>query len=145
MRLPWSCVAVTIPCANTLTSAIEGAWALPHGEFGLDLIALIGTWRFAEHRSVLEIHQCLQSRHVQIAGRTVTLLVHRYEELVTLHPTKQQRMEELLTSQGSVILAIDGLRPDVGHEVHWVIRDCLSGEICPLSMPTKEYRIPPHA
>jgi hypothetical protein len=28
-----------------------------------------------------------------------------------------------------VILAIDGLQPDVGHEVHWVLRDCLSGEV----------------
>jgi hypothetical protein len=57
------------------------------------------------------------------------VLVHRYEELVTLHLTHQQRMKELLTSQGSVILSIDGLQPDVGHEVLWVIGDCLSGEI----------------
>jgi hypothetical protein len=28
-----------------------------------------------------------------------------------------------------VLLAIDGLQPDVGHEVLWVLRDCLSGEI----------------
>jgi hypothetical protein len=28
-----------------------------------------------------------------------------------------------------VILALDGLQPDMGHEVLWVIRDCLSGEI----------------
>jgi hypothetical protein len=28
-----------------------------------------------------------------------------------------------------VVLAIDGLQPDVGHEVLWVIRDCLSGEV----------------
>jgi Transposase, Mutator family len=28
-----------------------------------------------------------------------------------------------------VILAIDGLQPDVGHEVLWILRDCLSGEV----------------
>jgi len=28
-----------------------------------------------------------------------------------------------------VILAIDGLQPDVGHEVLWVLRDVLSGEV----------------
>jgi len=28
-----------------------------------------------------------------------------------------------------VILAIDGLQPDVGHEVLWVLRDCLSGAV----------------
>ena len=30
---------------------------------------------------------------------------------------------------GRVILALDGLQPDVGHEVLWVLRDCLSGEV----------------
>jgi len=30
---------------------------------------------------------------------------------------------------GRVILAIEGLQPDVVHEVHWVIRDVLSGEV----------------
>jgi hypothetical protein len=28
-----------------------------------------------------------------------------------------------------VVLAIDGLQPDVGHEVLWVLRDVLSGEV----------------
>lgn len=107
----------------------EGRWALPHGEFGLDVIALIGTWRFAEHRSVPEIHQRLQASNIQIAERTVLNLVQRYEELVTLHLSSQDRLNALLTEQGSVILAIDGLQPDVGHEVLWIIRECLSGEI----------------
>ncbi len=29
----------------------------------------------------------------------------------------------------SVVLAIDGMQPDVGHEVLWVIRDCISRNI----------------
>lgn len=28
-----------------------------------------------------------------------------------------------------MVLALDGLQPDVGHEVLWVVRECLSGEI----------------
>jgi len=31
--------------------------------------------------------------------------------------------------EGRVILALDGLQPDVGHEVLWILRDCLSGEV----------------
>ena len=34
-----------------------------------------------------------------------------------------------LKAQGRVVLAIDGLQPDKGHEVLWVLRDCLSGTI----------------
>ena len=31
--------------------------------------------------------------------------------------------------EGRVVLALDGLQPDVGHEVLWVLRDCISGEV----------------
>jgi hypothetical protein len=34
-----------------------------------------------------------------------------------------------LAAQGGVILAIDGLQPDVGHEVLWVLRDVRSGAV----------------
>lgn len=61
--------------------------------------------------------------------RTVEHLMHRYEELVTLHVSEKPRLREHLSAQGRVILAIDGLQPDVGHEVLWVIREVLSGEI----------------
>jgi hypothetical protein len=107
----------------------EGAWALPHGEFGLDVIALIGALRYREHRSVPEIHQQLLVRGVLLAERTVTYLLQRYEELLALRLADQTRLRELLTAQGQVILALDGLQPDRGHEVLWVIRDCLSGEV----------------
>ena len=107
----------------------EGAWALPHGEFGLDIIALIGALRYERHQSVPEIHQELSRRGVIIAERTITNLLARYEELVTLHLSDQTRLREHLAAQGHVILALDGLQPDVGHEVLWVLRDCISGEV----------------
>lgn len=107
----------------------EGAWALPHGEFGLDVIALIGSLRFRHHRSVPEIHRELQDRQVAIAERTVTHLVARYEELVALRLADQTRLKHALTTQGHVILAIDGLQPHKDQDVLWVVRDCLSGEL----------------
>jgi hypothetical protein len=107
----------------------EGRWALPHGEFGLDVIALVGSLRYTSHRSVPEIHQTLRDRGISIAERTVTHLLQHYEELVALSLSDQRRLQELFKEQGQVILAIDGLQPDVGHEVLWVLRDCLSGEV----------------
>jgi hypothetical protein len=51
---------------------------------------------------------------VVIAERTVTNLLARYEELVALHLTNRVRLRECLTTQGYVVLALDGLQPDVG-------------------------------
>ncbi len=107
----------------------ESRWALPHSEVGFDVIAAVGAWRFGEHRSVPEIHQRLQQRRVPIAERTVTHLIQRYEELVALRLSDQPGLRERLERQGAVILALDGMQPEVGHEVLWVIRECLSGEV----------------
>jgi hypothetical protein len=107
----------------------EGRLALPQGEFGLDVIALVGRLRFSQQRSVPEIHRALLAREISIAERTVTHLLQRYEELVALRLADRDRLQDRLREQGRVILAVDGLQPDVGHEVLWVLRDCLSGEV----------------
>src|SRR5260370_24894551 len=89
----------------------EGRWALPHGEFGLDVIALIGAWRFTEHRSVPEMHQRLQARGLAISEREGTHLMQRYEELVTLRVTDQDPIEMRLQKPGRAILALEDLQP----------------------------------
>jgi hypothetical protein len=107
----------------------EGAFALPQGEFGLDVIALVGALRHAEHRSVPEIHRELLGRSVDVSERTVTNLLDRYEELVALRLSERAYLRVALARQGRVVLALDALQPEVGHEVLWVVRDCLSGEV----------------
>lgn len=107
----------------------EGRWVLPEHEFGLDVIAHIGALRYQEHRSVPEIHVGLRERGVPICQRSVTNLLDRYDELLALRLGDSQRLREVTSKQGRVVLAMDGLQPDVGHEVLWVVRDCLSGEV----------------
>lgn len=106
-----------------------GHLALPKHEFGLDVIALVGSLRYAQHRSLPEIHQELRGRRMMIAPRTVQHLLERYDELVALSLADPLRLQQITHAQGRVILALDGLQPDVGHEVLWVLRDCLSAEI----------------
>lgn len=108
---------------------VEGQWALPGHEFGLDVIASIGNWRYQEHRTIKELHARLQAQGVAISERTVTNLLDRYDELVAISLKESIRLKKLLSEQGQVILAVDGLQPDMGHEVLWVVRDCLSGEV----------------
>jgi hypothetical protein len=107
----------------------EGRWALPHHEFGLDVIAQIGAWRYREHCSVPDMHARLRERGVPICVRTVAHLLDRYDELVAVSLLHPDRVRRVTAEHGRVILALDGIQPDVGHEVLWVLRDCLSGEV----------------
>jgi hypothetical protein len=107
----------------------EGSWALPQQEFGLDVIALVGALRYQEHRSIPQIHQQLRNRGVEVSERSASHLLERYDELLSLWLSDHSRLKAIAKKQERLIVAIDGMQPDVGHEVLWVIRDCLSGEI----------------
>src|SRR4029079_4304718 len=107
----------------------EAALVLPQHEFGLDVIALVGAWRYREHKSVPEIHRGLRERGVAIAERTVTHLLDRYAVLVAPSLADDVRLRAVLARQGRAILALDGLQPDVGHEVLWGVRECPAGDV----------------
>src|SRR4051794_29660932 len=107
----------------------EGGLVLPRHEFGPDVIALVGAWRYREHQSVPELHHALRERGVAIAGRTVANLLDRYDELVATAVDEPRRAA--LAIRQRAVPALDGLRPDVGHEVLRVVRECLSGQVPP--------------
>jgi hypothetical protein len=49
---PLSQSTVSAESLSLSTGIEEGRWALPHGEFGLDVIALVGMLRYTSHRSI---------------------------------------------------------------------------------------------
>ncbi len=76
-----------------------------------------------------QIHQALREKGVNICQRSVSNVLDRYDELLSVSVTDKNRIKKLLGSQKQVILALDGLQPQVGQEVLWVIRDCISETI----------------
>jgi hypothetical protein len=74
-------------------------------------------------------HRHLTGRGLAVSEGTLTNLLDRYDELLAVALTDDARLNRLRRQPGKVVLASAGLPPDVGHEVLWVLRDCLSGEI----------------
>lgn len=107
----------------------EGSWALPDQEFGLDVVLRVGQLRYREHQSRTEIHQRLLQDGVRLGERSVSNLLAHYDILLSLSLDTLPERGAKLAAQGRAILAIDGLQPDVGHEVLWVVREVLSGEV----------------
>src|SRR5947209_9009130 len=81
----------------------EPHFALPHHEFGLDVIAVVGQLRHAEHQSVPEIHRELVRRGVAVAERTVPNLLDRYDEPKALAVADPQRLPRLLQRHQRVV------------------------------------------
>ena len=103
----------------------EGGIALPYYSYGLDVLAWIGALRYRDYQSVPQIHAQLGQRGVHICPRNVTYLLERYDELVACSAASGAGRERIRQQQRA-ILAIDGLQPEVGHEVLWVIREVLT-------------------
>ena len=126
-------------CRNDARAALRrpyrpeagGRVALPRREFGLDVVAPVGRLRHREHRPIPEIRARLVGRGVAVAERTVLDPLDRSDESLAVAVTDDARLRRALADQARVILAIDGLRPDVGHEVPRVVRDGPSGESLP--------------
>src|SRR4051794_32429511 len=107
----------------------EGRFALPQHEFGLDVIALVGRLRHAEHRSAPEIHAELVRRGVPICVRSVGNLLDRYDELLALSLSDAARLRRVTAAAGKVVRATAGPRPEAGPGVLWVFRAVLPGEV----------------
>jgi hypothetical protein len=101
---------------------VDGAIALPQHESGLDVVILVVTLRHRDHRSVPEIHAVLRRRGLEIAARSVTNLLDRYDELFATsltsspdnsrtHGIRRQRQDGVSRRDGALAIAWAPLRP----------------------------------
>ena len=93
------------------------------------MVAFIGAHRYQACASAPQIHAALRTRQVPISPRNVQYGLERYDERVALSVRHPPERCARLEAQGRLILAMDGLPPEVGHEVLWVIREVLSEEV----------------
>jgi hypothetical protein len=134
-RIPWHVRRGRDPACSRYHKPFrpeaEGRIALPQHEFGGDVIALSGALRYPQHRTAPEMHQELRRKGLGICERTVTNRLDGYDERASIRLSESRRLQTLTPKQGRVILALDGLQPEVGPEVLWVLRDGRSGEVLP--------------
>jgi hypothetical protein len=92
-------------------------------------MAVLGQWRYADHRSIPAIHPAWRARRIAWAPRTVTPRLEREDALGALALPDTTRLQHLTPARGRVIFARAGLPPDVSQAVLWGWRACLSGEV----------------
>ncbi len=127
---PKECRNPTCPQVGTrYPSARAQTVALPHGTYGLDVIAQIGWWRDWEHLSGGEIYARLAPQ-VQISRRQVDLLLQQYRTLLACNARlERDRLAQAAQAHGGLILSLDGLEPEGAHEQLWVVREVLTDSI----------------
>jgi len=105
-------------------------YALPRSSFGLDLIAYVGFQRLKLHKNFDEIHKDLLEKEVYVSRRSVDNLYNSFEYLLKCSlPNRLKELEEKFKQNNGIILSIDGLQPQLGHELLFVLRDVNTKEV----------------
>ena len=91
--------------------------ALPEFIYGRDVLTEIARQRQALRRSLSAIHAALRTTYdLPISERSVDYAMQTWQELATASVLRDQRRIATLKAQGGIILGIDGLQPEKGHE-----------------------------
>lgn len=105
-------------------------YALPKSSFGLDLIAYVGYQRLKEHKNFDEIYKDLTQKNVCVSRRSVDNLYNSFEYLMKCSlSTRLKELESKFKENNGIILSLDGLQPQVGHELLFLLRDVNTQEV----------------
>jgi hypothetical protein len=109
---------------KTKSPEIEATIAPPHWAIGWDVFCWIGHRRFSRHWAIPQIRaELLDAYRIQLSDDAIGQYIHRYQVMLA---ARQQDAEALLRQYEAVeeiILSIDGLQPEKGHETLYVVRE----------------------
>jgi hypothetical protein len=100
------------------------AIAPPRLTVAWDVFAWIGHRRFARHWCVPQIRGELSDTYqIDLSEDAIEDYVRRYETMVAARQGDLQELRKVYTPQKSLILSIDGIQPEKGHETLYVVRE----------------------
>lgn len=108
----------------------EYAIALPQWFVGWDVFAWIGHRRFARHWSVPQIRAELADSHrITVSADFLEDAVAKYRDMLAARQSDPARLAAEYAEVDEVVLSIDGLQPEKGHETLYVVRELRKGRV----------------
>src|SRR5262249_46805594 len=109
---------------RTLSPEAETALAMPWWVLSWDVVCWLGHRRFARHWVVGQIRTELADTYqIRLSDDAIERYIHRYQQMLAARQQDPQRLVAAYADVDAVILAIDGLQPEKGHETLYVVRE----------------------
>ena len=109
---------------TTVSPEAEATITMPYWVLGWDVFCGIGHRRFARHWSVPQIRgEMLDAYKIPLSDDAVENYIHRYQAMLAARQQDDDRLREEYRSADPLILSIDGLQPEKGHETLYVVRE----------------------
>jgi hypothetical protein len=109
---------------QTLSPLAESQLTLPYWLIGWDVFSWLGFRRFSRHWSIPQLQAELRdSYRIRLSDDAIAGYLKRYRCMVAARHQDQARLAEHYKGIASLVLTIDGLQPEKGHETLYVVRE----------------------
>lgn len=110
--------------AKIISPELEISIALPKWAIGWDVLCWLGHRRFSRHWSVPQIRSELLDRfRIAISEDSISRYLNQYQNMVAASREDAEALRELYAGTQKIVLTIDGLQPEKGHETLYVVRE----------------------
>ena len=109
---------------HTLSPLAEAQLTLPYWLIGWDVFSWLGFRRFTRHWSIPQLQAELRDTFaIRLSDDALAGYLQRYRCLVAARHQDQARLAEHYQDIDRLVLTIDGLQPEKGHETLYVVRE----------------------
>src|ERR1700757_3171168 len=110
--------------AKTKSPELEITLALPQMAIGWDVFCWIGHRRFSRHMAVSLIQSELWDDYqIKLSEDAIEEYIRRYQAMLAARQQDAESRRRHDESASEIILCIDGLQPEKGHEALYVVRE----------------------
>jgi hypothetical protein len=110
--------------AKTKSPEIEATIAPPHWAIAWDVFCWIGHRRFSRHWAIPQIQAELLDAHgIKLSDGAIGNYIHRYQAMLSARQEDPESLRRQYESVDEIILSIDGLQPEKGHETLYTVRE----------------------
>jgi hypothetical protein len=110
--------------AKTKSPELEITLALPQMAIAWDVFCWIGHRRFSRHMAVSLIQSELwDDSQIKLSDDAIEGYIRRYQAMLAARQQDAESLRRHYESASEIILCIDGLQPEKGHEALYVVRE----------------------
>jgi hypothetical protein len=110
--------------AKTKSPEPEASIAPPSWAIGWDVFCWIGHRRCARHMSIPLIQsELLDGYGIKLSDDGIAKYIRRYQAMLAARQQDPQALRREYESVDEIVLSIDGLQPEKGHETLYVVRE----------------------
>jgi len=111
---------------RTCSPEAELSISMPRWCLGWDVLCWLGHRRFARHGSVPQLRLELHDTHrIRLSEDAIETYIGRDQTMLAARQPDPAQLVEAYRDIGALVLTIDGLQPEKGHETLYVVRELM--------------------